>query len=181
MVAFLGTDVSPSSACSSPVIIRNSVVLPEPFGPTRPTFSPGLSWKDASTNRTCRPYCLLMCENEIIRSSQRNMLPIHQAVPNVGKILDKIMHLGNVIVSNPDRKDHKREPYRRCKHGAQSAQWVSISVTRLVTHVLHRSGDRLKEYEKTYNRQPDWNLNRQRPTENRVCRHQRPHSQYPGQ
>ena len=26
-------------------------------GPTRPTFSPGLSWKEASTKRICRPYC----------------------------------------------------------------------------------------------------------------------------
>src|SRR6202521_4903515 len=66
MVAFLGTVVSPSSACSSPTIIRNRVVLPDPFGPTRPTFSPGLSWKDASTNRTWRPYCLLMRENAIM-------------------------------------------------------------------------------------------------------------------
>src|SRR5258708_37523479 len=30
----------PSSGCSSPVIIRNSVVLPAPLGPTMPTFSP---------------------------------------------------------------------------------------------------------------------------------------------
>src|SRR6266853_6599924 len=110
MVSFFATDRSPSSGVSSPVIIRNSVVLPEPFGPTRPTFSPGLSWKDASTNRTCRPYCLLMWENEIIRSSQRNMLPIHQTVPNVGKVLNEVMHLRHMIVSNPDRKDHKREP-----------------------------------------------------------------------
>ena len=37
-----------------------------PFGPTRPTFSPGLSWNEVSTNRTCRPYCLLMRVNEIM-------------------------------------------------------------------------------------------------------------------
>ena len=59
MVSFFGTDTSPSSGTSSPTIIRNSVVLPEPLGPTRPTFSPGLSWKEASTKRTCLPYCLL--------------------------------------------------------------------------------------------------------------------------
>ena len=46
--------------------MRNRVVLPAPFGPTSPTFSPGLSWNEASTNRICRPYCLLMCEREII-------------------------------------------------------------------------------------------------------------------
>jgi uncharacterized protein (DUF1501 family) len=38
-----GTDTSPSSGASSPTIIRKSVVLPAPFGPTRPTFSPALS------------------------------------------------------------------------------------------------------------------------------------------
>src|SRR5258705_5887625 len=67
MVSFFGTETSPSSADSSPTIIRNSVVLPAPLGPTRPTFSPGLSWKDASTKSTCRPYCLLTREKEIMR------------------------------------------------------------------------------------------------------------------
>src|SRR6188474_1630007 len=70
MDIFFGTDTSPSSGDSSPVIIRKIVVLPEPFGPTRPTFSPGLSWKEVSTNRTCRPYCLLMRE----RDSTTNIL-----------------------------------------------------------------------------------------------------------
>ena len=55
-----GTETSPSSGCSSPVIIRNSVVLPAPFGPTRPTFSPGLSCIEASTKRIWRPYCFEM-------------------------------------------------------------------------------------------------------------------------
>ena len=39
MVSFFGTETSPSSAVSSPTIIRKSVVLPAPFGPTSPTFS----------------------------------------------------------------------------------------------------------------------------------------------
>src|SRR4051794_23490190 len=66
MVIFFGTETSPSSGSSSPTIIRKSVVLPEPFGPTSPTFSPGLSWKEASTKTSCLPYCLLMEEKEII-------------------------------------------------------------------------------------------------------------------
>src|SRR3982750_999442 len=66
MVVRLGTETSPSSGVSSPTIIRNSVVLPAPFGPTRPTFSPEFSWKDASTNRTCLPYCLLTFEKAIM-------------------------------------------------------------------------------------------------------------------
>src|SRR6185369_6326945 len=68
MDIFFGTDTSPSSGDSSPVIIRKMVVLPAPFGPTRPTFSPGLSWKEVSTKRTCRPYCLLMRERESTRN-----------------------------------------------------------------------------------------------------------------
>src|ERR1700744_2554582 len=66
MVSFFGTDTSPSSGSSSPIIMRKRVVLPAPLGPTRPTFSPGLSWKDASTKTSCLPYCLLMLEREII-------------------------------------------------------------------------------------------------------------------
>src|SRR5688572_8169074 len=66
MVSRFGTDTSPSSGLSSPVIIRNKVVFPAPLGPTSPIFSPGLSWKDASTKSTWRPYCLLIRENAII-------------------------------------------------------------------------------------------------------------------
>src|SRR3954447_19224565 len=64
MVSFLGTETSPSSGASSPTIMRKRVVLPDPLGPTRPTFSPGLSWKEASTKRTWRPYCLLILVKE---------------------------------------------------------------------------------------------------------------------
>src|SRR5512145_3368156 len=70
MVSFLGTVTSPSSVPSSPVIRRKIVVLPAPLGPTSPTFSPGLSWNDASTNRTCPPYCLHTPVNEIISRAE---------------------------------------------------------------------------------------------------------------
>jgi hypothetical protein len=39
----LGTETAPSSGVSSPTTIRKSVVLPDPLGPTRPTFSPGFN------------------------------------------------------------------------------------------------------------------------------------------
>jgi hypothetical protein len=58
MVARLGTLTSPDSGSSSPAINRKIVVLPDPFGPINPTFSPGLSWNDASTRRAWRPKCL---------------------------------------------------------------------------------------------------------------------------
>src|ERR1700733_6409778 len=67
MVSFFGTETSPSSGDSSPTTIRNRVVLPEPLGPTSPTFSPGFNWKEASTNTNCFPYCLLILEKEIKR------------------------------------------------------------------------------------------------------------------
>src|SRR5262245_64413292 len=88
MVIFFGTETSPSSAPSSPTIMRKRVVLPEPFGPTRPIFSPGFNWNEASTNRTCRPYCLLMREKEITepmilayRHLQRSNLPTDDRSP----------------------------------------------------------------------------------------------------
>src|SRR3954466_11453124 len=55
----------PSSGWSSPVLSRNTVCLPAPWGPPSPTFSPALIWNDASTNRICPPYCLLTEENAI--------------------------------------------------------------------------------------------------------------------
>src|SRR5687767_11130386 len=77
MVSFFGTDTSPSSGASSPTIIRKRVVLPAPLGPTRPTFSPGLIWNDASTKRICRPYCLLTFENAIMANDQRTTAGVH--------------------------------------------------------------------------------------------------------
>src|SRR3979409_2214348 len=72
MVSFLGTETDPSSGSSSLTTIRNRVVLPDPFGPTKPTFSPGFNWKDASTKTNCLPYCLLIFEKEIIYRAARN-------------------------------------------------------------------------------------------------------------
>src|ERR1043165_3982860 len=75
MVNFLGTETVPSSGLSSPTTIRKSVVLPDPLGPTSPTFSPGFNWKEASTKSNCLPYCLLMFEKEIIsKSNSRHCL-----------------------------------------------------------------------------------------------------------
>jgi hypothetical protein len=79
MVSFFGTETSPSSGASSPTTMRNRVVLPAPFGPTRPTFSPGFNWKEASTKINCRPYCLLIFEKEIIRFFAKYSTPIHES------------------------------------------------------------------------------------------------------
>src|SRR6187431_2709389 len=86
MVSFFGTETSPSSGVSSPTIMRKRVVLPAPLGPTRPTFSPGLSWKLASTKMSCLPYCLLMLEKEIIRNFQDSWRPEERYPVGMAKI-----------------------------------------------------------------------------------------------
>src|SRR4051794_37651344 len=58
-------DTWPASGDSSRVTMRKSVVLPEPFGPTNPTFSPRLTVADASSNRIWRPCRLLIESNRI--------------------------------------------------------------------------------------------------------------------
>src|SRR5437016_12256161 len=74
MVTPRSTATWPSSGCSSPVIIRNSVVLPDPLGPTRPTFSPFWSAAEASMKRIWWPFCLLMLSRRIIRTGPRKEL-----------------------------------------------------------------------------------------------------------
>src|ERR1041384_3925271 len=66
MVTPRSTATCPSSGRSSPVISRNSVVLPEPFGPTRPTLSPFCSAADASMKTIWWPFCLLMVSRRIM-------------------------------------------------------------------------------------------------------------------
>src|SRR4051812_2195804 len=66
MVTPRSTATWPSSGASSPVIMRNSVVLPEPLGPTRPTFSPRCSAAEASMNRRWWPFCLEMLSRRIM-------------------------------------------------------------------------------------------------------------------
>ena len=72
--ACFGRSIAPSSGCSSPTISRNTVLLPAPLGPTSPTFSPGLIWNDASTNRIWPPYCLVTDENAITGRSSLSRL-----------------------------------------------------------------------------------------------------------
>src|ERR1700752_4658485 len=56
----------PSSGCSSPDIMRNSVLLPAPLGPTRPIFSPFCNAAEASMKRIWWPTCLETLSRRII-------------------------------------------------------------------------------------------------------------------
>src|SRR3954453_11039939 len=75
MVMPRSVETCPSSGSSSPAIIRNSVVLPAPFGPTSPIFSPLWRAADASMKRIWWPTCLLTLSRRIMRSQEVDMLP----------------------------------------------------------------------------------------------------------
>ena len=72
MVTPRSTETWPSSGCSSPVIMRNSVVLPAPLGPTRPTFSPRCIAADASMKTICLPFCLPIFSRRIMLFQREN-------------------------------------------------------------------------------------------------------------
>src|SRR4051812_14534410 len=104
MVTPRSTTTWPSSGCSSPVIIRNRVVLPEPLGPTRPTFSPRWSAADASMKRSWWPFCLLMLSRRIIagrgtgklrrRYATSRARHHHDRVPNKGTLTYRLGYWG---------------------------------------------------------------------------------------
>src|SRR5258706_6830508 len=101
MVSLRGRSIAPSSEVSSPVMRRKMVVLPAPLGPTSPTFSPGLSWNDASTNSTCAPYCLVTLENEIMSGDDVHLVArvgdVHRHRSDVGiSILALVERAGHV-------------------------------------------------------------------------------------
>src|SRR5207248_6609743 len=66
MVMPRSSETWPSSGGSWPEIIRKSVVLPAPFGPTRPIFSPFWRAAEASMKRIWWPTCLLTLSRRII-------------------------------------------------------------------------------------------------------------------
>src|SRR5882724_10409249 len=71
MVTPRSTATWPSSGASAPVIIRNSVVLPDPLGPTRPIFSPFWSAAEASMKRIWWPFCLEILSRRIMSMRAR--------------------------------------------------------------------------------------------------------------
>src|SRR4051812_17089440 len=132
MVCFRGTETSPSSGASSPVIIRNSVVLPDPLGPTRPIFSPGLSWNEASTKRTCLPYCLLTLEREITAPSLyfgAESSVASPAAPNqlTGSQSHRVLIVSSSRLAFPVENERHR---RRVRHLDRVVQQKPLTITR---------------------------------------------------
>src|SRR5262245_6713976 len=82
MVMPRSMEICPSSGDSSRMIMRNTVDLPAPFGPTSPIFSPRKIAADASMNRICGPCCLLIWSRRITWGAQLTRLtavdePVH--------------------------------------------------------------------------------------------------------
>src|SRR5579872_6783006 len=120
MVSFFGTETVPSSGASSPTTMRKRVVLPEPLGPTRPTFSPGFNWKEASTKMSCLPYCLLMLEKEInyhgSKVAQASDLPVVAPqnklllAQNYRRVHARRLPRGNVTARHRRQRQQSRYP-----------------------------------------------------------------------
>src|SRR5712691_10093629 len=64
----------PTSGCSSPTIIRNSVVLPAPFGPITPTIPAGGSEKLSLSNSSLSPKPFATPSSSITTSPRRLLL-----------------------------------------------------------------------------------------------------------
>ena len=64
--------ILPASGFSLPVIMRNSVVLPAPFGPMTPTIAPAGMRNERSSIRSLSPYALRTFSNSITASPSRS-------------------------------------------------------------------------------------------------------------
>ena len=132
----------PRRAAPRPTIMRKSVVLPEPFGPTSPTFSPGLSWNDASTNRTWRPYCLLMPENAIMAWVRQDR-PCSSAPKSIVRSLSR----GGPLEERADAGRHPPVEHRAAvgdhRDGLREVEHVGREQQRERRHALRRRADRV--------------------------------------
>src|SRR5437667_764433 len=121
MESFFGTVMVPSSALSSPFTIRKSVVFPAPFGPTSPAFSPGLSWKEASTKTSWRPYCLPTAEKEIMEWGEHRAAAVYSLA--VGRRIFVSANSQRPTANSherPRRHHHPHVPGRLLRGGAAS-------------------------------------------------------------
>src|SRR3954462_9367465 len=66
-------EILPSSADSLPRIMEKSVVLPAPFGPTKPIRSSRFTCSVASANKTRSPCAFVIPDNVNIRLSFANL------------------------------------------------------------------------------------------------------------
>src|SRR5271154_1421121 len=111
MVRRFGTETSPSSGASSFITMRKSVVLPAPLGPTKPIFSPGFNWKEASTKINCLPYCLWIFEKEIIRNPNGR-----RARPETIQIRVVLaVRVPQLLLNSPHIAGHARDGGKNCQ------------------------------------------------------------------
>src|SRR6186997_803806 len=100
MRAPLRSATEPQSGASSPSIKRRMVVLPPPFSPTRPHFSPGSMRKLAPRSTSSAPKCFLTLSTirSDTRSGSSSLLEDQHAVELlVGELARAIGAVGEVV------------------------------------------------------------------------------------
>src|SRR6185295_10058887 len=109
----------PASGSSSRVIRRNTVVLPAPFGPTRPIFSPRFTAAEASRNRICAPWRLEMASMRIMRwgAVAQAITPVERA----GRGLDFRRNAGN--------RCSPTEPAPTCRYSGVLGDFTRCQIT----------------------------------------------------
>src|SRR6478609_819249 len=111
------TTTCPPSGCSSPTSKRNSVVLPEPFGPTRPTFSPRFTLAEASMNRICRPWFLLTESKRITARKMSGEPALRKQSARFPAVRAAFGGRLPPLADSPRLRDHEGDSYRRDGHG----------------------------------------------------------------
>src|SRR5882757_4465585 len=122
------SDTCPSSGCSCPEIIRNSVVLPAPFGPTRPIFSPFWRAAEASMKRIWWPTCLLTLSRRIMRSC--GWTSLRPSLIHVIRKWKRVRATGGTIRGPPRSHPHDRRPKLRFLREVDPCRFGALPVLR---------------------------------------------------
>src|SRR5579883_2450556 len=81
--------------------MRKTVDLPEPLGPTRPTFSPRKTLIEASRKRICRPCCFEIESRRITLPPDAPVTHVRLAEVVAGRVGHD--HLGPRVAAEDDR------------------------------------------------------------------------------
>src|ERR1700688_903808 len=108
----------------------NMVVLPAPFGPTRPTASPAATASDTSFSAAIPPKRM-----EIERASKRGGDPAPASAPNTGAGAAPSA-VGSATESLPRRHTHRRHHGHGAAQGARSVPERRTRIARLALVVM---------------------------------------------
>src|SRR4051812_1758311 len=123
MVMPRSSETWPSSGSSCPEIIRKSVVLPAPFGPTRPIFSPFCRAAEASMKRIWWPTCLLTLSRRIIVAQAWKLLAALMPCSAQGKA-----YSGPISLSRPHQLQGRCQPQAALSGQCDGFQFRTLAV-----------------------------------------------------